>query len=64
MYELYIKFRDGRELKTKMSESKLREFFTKLKKGKEKIRPFKWATITTPSGVKKDMTSQFSEFVK
>ena len=64
MYELYIKFRDGKEMKQKFSEAKLREFFARLKKGNERIRPFRWAHIITPSGVKKDMSNQFSEFVR
>ena len=64
MYELFIKFRDGKELKQKLSEKMLREFFARLKKGKERIRPFKWAHIITPSGVEKDLTNQFSEFVR
>ena len=51
MYELFIRFRNGKEMKSKMTEKELRVFLSKKSK-----TPVAWAKVTTPSKVTKDVT--------
>lgn len=60
MYKLTINFRDGKKLEQSMKEADVRELFKRIKSGKEKIRPVKWATLVTPSGVSRDVTNLVS----
>lgn len=51
MYKLFIKYDDNTELNKDFTETGLRNV---LKKGVKGV--FKWATVTTPSGVTKDVS--------
>jgi len=51
MYHLFIKYRDNSETDRDLPENVLRDL---LLKGTKK--PIKWATVTTPSGTKRDVT--------
>jgi len=55
MYELFIRFRNGKEFKTKMNEPELRDFLSKRSKS-----PVSWAKVTTPSGTTRDVTKHIS----
>jgi len=51
MYNLFIQYADGSRLSKDFEESDLRLLFKKGIKG-----VIRWATVTTPSGVHKDVT--------
>lgn len=53
MYKLFIQYGNGTQLNKSLEESELRDIFAKGVKGY-----IKWAYVTTPSGVRKEVTNR------
>jgi len=55
MYKIEIVFRNGNKLEKHLSEADLRRLLSTKTKN-----PIKWAKVTTPSGVSRDVTDVLS----